>query len=76
MRCNCGETHDVKRDKNVPEKATGMWCNWCPSCEDTASEDYNEGYVTGGILTTPDWVNPNQRTIFDELNEKEKCVDT
>lgn len=44
MNCDCGKVHDVPRDLDAPKNAISMGCNWCPSCEDTADDYYNEWY--------------------------------
>lgn len=44
INCECGLSHEVSRDKEAPKNAISMGCNWCPSCEDTADDYYNEWY--------------------------------
>ncbi|MGH2666097.1 hypothetical protein [Flavobacterium sp.] len=65
MNCDCGRTHDVIRDKSAPNNAISMGCNWCPDCEDTADDYYDEWYNTndGDDDTTPD-VPDNQLMLF------------
>lgn len=46
IKCNsCQKEHKVSKDKEAPHNAKSMWCNWCPSCEDTADDYYKEGYI-------------------------------
>jgi len=40
----CGKVHEVKRDKEAPENAISMGCNWGPCCEDRAEDYYDEWY--------------------------------
>ena len=76
INCDCGLTHEVRRDKISPESAISMGCNWCPDCEDIADDYYNEWYNfnedTGTDDTGTD--DPMQLMLFsiaDEiLNEK------
>ena len=44
MNCDCGKVHDVKKDNSTPKNAISMGCNWCPDCEDTAEDYYQEWY--------------------------------
>ena len=44
MNCDCGKVHEVQRDSDAPKNAVSMGCNWCPTCEDTADDYYNEWY--------------------------------
>jgi len=44
INCDCGLTHEVTRDKEAPKTAISMGCNWCPDCEDTAQDYYEEWY--------------------------------
>ena len=44
MNCDCGKVHEVQRDSDAPKNAVSMGCNWCPICEDTAEDYYNEWY--------------------------------
>jgi len=44
MNCDCGKVHEVRKDKEAPKNAISMGCNWCPDCEDTAEDYYNEWY--------------------------------
>ena len=40
----CNETFTVIRDKDAPEDAISMRCNWCPNCEERAQDYYKEWY--------------------------------
>ncbi len=40
----CKTEHDTARTKEIPEEVTSLVCNWCPKCEDSATEDYMEEY--------------------------------
>ena len=42
---NCKESFEVDKDADAPKNAIGMACNWCPSCEDDATEYYREWYL-------------------------------
>ena len=44
MNCDCGKVHELQRDSDAPKNAISMGCNWCPNCEDTADDYYNEWY--------------------------------
>ncbi len=44
INCNCGLTHEVDRDKNAPDTAISMGCNYCPDCMGDMTEEYNEWY--------------------------------
>lgn len=71
----CGKVHDVPRTNEIPSWVLSMWCNWCPACEDSADDYYEEGYVPEeddgkGNEPQPIPVGDNQLTmpfIFDEL---------
>ena len=70
INCDCGVAHEVNRDKNAPTTAISMGCNWCPSCEETADEDYDEWYN----YTDPDdpydkGDDPNQLMLFSITDE-------
>lgn len=62
ITCNCELSHDVRRTNEIPKDVISLGCNWCPACEDTAQEPYEEWYKRsdGGedIPELPD--NPNQ----------------
>lgn len=40
----CLKVHEVDRDNDAPKTAVSMWCKFCPSCEDRATDYYEEGY--------------------------------
>lgn len=40
----CKTEHDTERTSEIPEDVTSLVCNWCPICEDKATEEYMEGY--------------------------------
>lgn len=61
INCGCGRIHDVKRDKEAPPGATSMGCNWCPDCEDTADDYYDEWY---NYNETDYGDDPNQLMLF------------
>ncbi len=44
ITCNCGVTTEVPRTNEIPSSAISMGCNWCPACENTAEEYYEEWY--------------------------------
>ncbi len=46
MKCRgCKKEHEVTRDSTAPADADYMCCNWCPACEDSVSDVYDEWYV-------------------------------
>lgn len=68
MNCDCGKVHEVHRDNEAPKNAISMGCNWCPDCEDTADDYYNEWYNNNDegdepVNTEPD-VPDNQLILF------------
>lgn len=68
----CGITHDVNRDSEAPETATSMGCNWCPNCEDSAEDYYNEWYNYNESDDT-ETNDPNQLmliSITDDIKQK------
>ena len=73
IHCDCGRQHEVTRDKEAPEAAISMGCNWCPACEDTAEDYYNEWYNFNGSGEAES-DDPNQLMMFsitDEILHKE-----
>lgn len=70
IQCNnCGEIYDTEFFQEPPtdlhgNKATGLKCNWCPMCEDSADEYYHEWYVYEHIEYHEDLKNPNQLNLF------------
>lgn len=44
MNCDCGKVHEVRKDNSAPKNAISMSCNWCPDCEDSSDDYYNEWY--------------------------------
>lgn len=71
----CSKTHEVNRDNEAPKDAVSMGCNWCPDCEDSAEDYYEEWYNTGGDSkeSSPD-IPDNQLMmpfIFDEIGINE-----
>lgn len=73
IHCDCGIAHEVDRDKDAPETAVSMGCNWCPTCEND-TEYYNEwyNYDDGGENYGDD---PNQLLMFsitDEILKNDK----
>ena len=53
-----------------------MGCNWCPKCEDTAEDYYEEWYNTSDGDDDDKGDDPNQLMLFsiadDILNEPKK----
>jgi len=68
---SCHTTHDVPRTSEIPDYVLSMGCNWCPRCEDTANDYYEEWYnEKEGDEPPPPPVPDNQLTmpfIFDEI---------
>ena len=58
----CGKVHEVNRDKEAPDNAVSMGCNWCPGCEDNAGELYDEWYNYPDPDDKGD--DPNQLMLF------------
>lgn len=70
MNCDCGYVYrDMPRDEDAPETATSMGCNWCPVCEDTAEDYYDEWYNfdEGGDYDEPG--DPQQLMMFSIADE-------
>lgn len=57
----CKTVHVVSKTKEIPATATEMHCNWCPKCEDSATEDYNEWFTEA--VEKP-FIDPAQLSIF------------
>ena len=63
IKCEgCKEVFNVDRDKDAPEDATSMECNWCPACADKADDYYCEWYCFDPL---PDPVDPDQMDLFE-----------
>jgi len=67
----CHVTHEVNRTSEIPSNVVSLYCNWCPDCEDKATEYYEERYNTNdGDNNIPDPVPDNQLClpfILDEI---------
>lgn len=72
----CLKTHEVSRDKEAPSNATSMTCNWCPDCESSADNYYEEWYnLDDGDNSNYESNDPNQLmllSITDEIINSEK----
>lgn len=74
IKCEgCGKVHEVARTSEIPDHVVSMGCNWCPDCEDTAEDYYEEWYNEGGENeATPDV--PNNQLfmpfILEEIESK------
>lgn len=40
----CKKTWEVERTSEIPDNVVSMGCNWCPACEDKATDYYEEWY--------------------------------
>lgn len=72
MNCDCGKIHEVGRDSDAPQNAISMGCNWCPNCEDTAENYYQEWYnLDEGESegNNDDDGDPNQLIMFSIADE-------
>ena len=38
----CGSVHIVNRTEELKQNVHSLGCNFCPSCEDNATEEYKE----------------------------------
>lgn len=72
----CSKVYDLKKTEEIPKHVFFMKCNWCPACEDTADDYYNEWWDEddndGKEQPTP--VPDNQLCmpfLFDEIGIKE-----
>lgn len=75
INCDCGASFDVNRDKEAPDNAITMGCNWCPTCM-TENEPYEEWYNDTDNNDNDD---PNQFMLFsitDEILKKEELIKT
>lgn len=62
IKCTgCSREHDVSRTSELPYNVTSLVCNWCPICEDSATEDYMEEYRT---LEVEDKLDENQLKLL------------
>lgn len=62
IKCNgCQREHDTQRTNEIPEDVTSLVCNWCPACEDTATDYYMEEYR---YLEVDEVKDPNQQSLF------------
>lgn len=68
LKCDfCKREYDIDRDRDVPERATSISCNWCPKCEENAKEYYEEKY---NFDDPPDYGNnPNQIELFNQKED-------
>jgi len=41
----CKKSYNVNRENEIPNNVISLECNWCPSCEDSAEDDYEEKYI-------------------------------
>jgi len=57
----CKSEFETNRTKEIPEDVTSLVCNWCPLCQDEATEDYKEEYRTLEIDEIKD---PNQLKLL------------
>lgn len=45
MTCEtCEQEYNVERLVDSPVNAESMKCNWCPECQDNATDYYKESY--------------------------------
>lgn len=61
IKCDCGIKHRVPRTSELPDEVISLGCNWCPGCEDTADDTYNEWYVYD---EEPEPIDPNQLKLL------------
>lgn len=62
IHCNgCGSDFETNRTEEIPEDATSLVCNWCPDCEDKATDYYKEEYI---YLEIDEIKDPNQQSLF------------
>lgn len=40
----CNKTFEVERTSEIPDDVISLGCNWCPACEVTADDYYDEWY--------------------------------
>ena len=69
INCDCGLTHEVTRDKEAPKTAISMGCNWCPDCEDTAQDYYEEWYNFNEGGDTDYGDDPKQLMMFSIVDD-------
>lgn len=67
----CSMSHEVNRDTEAPKDAISMGCNWCPNCEDKATEYYEEWYNGKNDDDDDDRFgdDPNQLMLFSITDE-------
>lgn len=70
----CNTTIEVNRTSEIPDWVISLRCNWCPSCEDSADEYWEEWYYPdregGDLIEIPEPIPDNQLClpfIFDEI---------
>ena len=70
----CQKVYDLEKTKELPDHVFFMRCNFCPCCEDKATDYYNEWWDEDeNDPDKPIPVGDNQLTmpfIFDELEIK------
>lgn len=58
MKCeSCDNVYVLSKTSELLKETKSMTCNWCPACEDNATEDYKESQHYNEIFGAPD---PNQ----------------
>lgn len=77
----CYTTHEVERTREIPENVISMGCNWCPKCEDKATDYYEEwyNYNDGDNNDSPEDIPDNQLVmpfILDEIIEEKELLKT
>ncbi len=61
IKCNCGKIHEVRRSKEIGPETKSLSCNWCPDCDETATEEYIEIHHETDNFNEPD---PNQLKLL------------
>jgi hypothetical protein len=80
LTCECCNTvHDLNKTPELPAHVFFMRCNFCPSCEDRATDYYEEWWdeEENNPVKQPIPVPDNQLCfpfIFDELNINQQQI--
>lgn len=61
IKCeNCNKVYDVDRTNEIAESTKSLTCNWCPSCDFSANDYYQETEHETGIEEK----DPNQLNLL------------
>lgn len=81
MTCQgCGHIYDLKKTEEIPAHVFFMKCNWCPICEESAEDYWEEWWdenEDGGV--NPSYPIPDNQLclpfIFDEIGVPDLIIE-